>query len=221
MATSRPISLGSTGLTLSGLALSFWKRANQDAIPVSASTSGVALVELGDSLYYFTGLPDPQPNEDYSLSIALSGSPSSIIATYDYGWTKPVDLPSLIANTPGGFRFDQVPMAIKHGSTTPPAFAHIWGLTADPTGATVAFALTPLGGGSAIAGMGGVARVTFVDSYGAPPLWHMMIEFDWAPGDLDADDVPTGIYVGAFTVTLPSAGGTVISPNDQGRVAVS
>jgi hypothetical protein len=220
MATSRPISLGATGLTLSGLALVLWKRANQSAPSASVPLTGITLRELGNSLYEFDGLPDPQPSEDYSLSIALAGSPSAIINTYDYGWTKPVDLPSLVANTPGGFQFDQVPMAIKHGSTTPPAFGHIWGLTADPTGAAVAFALTPLGGGSAIA-LTGAARVTFIDRYGSPALWHMMVEFDWAAGDTDPSLLPAGLYIGTFTVTLPGGSGTVVSPNNQGRVSVS
>jgi hypothetical protein len=192
-----------------------------DAVNWAAFVPPLALVELGDSLYQVTGLTDPKPTERWSASFALAASPSAILTTYAYGFVDTIGGPSLVANTPGGFLFETVPISVRHGSTLPVPFAHIYGLTADPTGATVAFSLAPLGGGSAISGMDGVAIFRAIDAYGNPPQWHMLVEFDWAAGDLDVDDVPSGVYVGTFTVTLPAGGGTVVSPNDRLRVNVS
>jgi hypothetical protein len=190
-----------------------------DAVNWAVFVPPIALVELGESLYQVTGLTDPKATERWSASFALAGSPASIIATYAWGFVDTIGGPSLVANTPGGFQFQTAPISIARGSTKPSPFAHLYGLTSDPTGATVDFDMAPLGGG-ADATLVGVARVVAIDSYGNPPAWHILVEYDWDPADLPGGFTP-GIYVGTFTVTLPAGGGAVVSPNDRLRVNVS
>jgi len=179
----------------------------------------LALVELGDSLYQLTGLTDALPNDRWSVSIALAGSPSSIITTYTYGFVFPGRGPDVISNTPAGYQTKAGQIAIRTGTVYPWPTVDVYGLPSDPTGATGTFALAPLGGGAGITLAGSVAIHT--DAYGSPSQYHVRAEYKWAAADTLIGNLPAGVYVGVFTLTVPVIGAVVAPANDQLRVTVS
>jgi hypothetical protein len=215
-------SLGATGLILSGLSLDLFYKANPQTAPATHSTSGITLVEDGNTLYHFEGLPDTTGAFDsYQIAYALSGSPTSIIGVYRYGFTAPVQAPDSISSVAAGWQTSAVPCAVKKGSLLPYPAVKVDGLTENPTGATATFSLAPFGGGTAPT-MNGVVGMS-VSQAGA--TWSLQLWYKWDPVDWTETSpaaIAQGLYVGSFVVTLPSAGGTFTAPaNDQLRVRVS
>lgn len=220
--TSDPLNLGQAGLLLSGLALLLYHKSTPAAAPApdSGDLAGVTLVELSEGFYYFAGLPDPPSIFDsYLLSVALSSSPSNVITTYRWGFSTAAAAPDSVSSVAAGWMTQAVPIAIRHGSLLPLPACIVNGLTADPTGATASFALTPYGGGTAAALNGTVG----MSISRAGLVWGLQLWYNWAAADYSegSNPVAPGLYVGYFTVTLPSAEGTFQAPaNDQLRVRV-
>jgi hypothetical protein len=215
LATSGPISLGQTGLTLSGLSLLLYDKATPSSNPVlvgGAVLAAITLTELRDTLYYFGNLPDPGEAERYSLSLALASSPASIITTYEWGFGTQAVVPSVAGNLAAGVSWRTFPISLARPSQQPVPQVEILGLPADPTGCAATFALQPLGGGGAVALTG--TCVYRISTY-APGLWRLVVEFHWSAGDVLVTGGPLapGSYYGAFTTSaLPGDVGVVTAP---------
>lgn len=224
--TSDPIALGQTGLTLGDLSILVLKKVGAGGAATVESSSGITLVELGNGLYQLQGLQNPLPQERWSVAVALASSPASVLVTYRWGMTqadKPT-VPDIVSNTPGGVQVTARPIVIAQGSQQPIAQALLFGLTADPTGTTAVMVMEPYGGGDAIPLTGVFAFIVTQYPAGAPSgqgfTWNMAVNFNWAAGDLIADNCPAGLYLLSATLTLPDSSTLVIPPNGNWKVRV-
>jgi|SRR5579862_9624238 len=214
-------SLGATGLTLASLSLTLYYKANPQTAPATHALTGIALVEDGNTLYHFTGLPDTAGAFDsFQLAYALSGSPTAIIGIYRWGFGGAPMFPDSISTVAAGWQTSAVPCAIVRGSSLPYPGVKVDGLTANPTGSTAIFTLTPFGGGT-LPTMNGTVKMSISQ---AGDTWSLQLWYAWDPADWTESSpaaIAPGLYVGRFAVTPPSPLAAFTAPaNDQLRVTV-
>ena len=107
---------------------------------------------------------------------------------------------------------DPLPLRIVAGDTLRFPELVVYGLEADPTGATATFSLLDLSDVEEIedqaATVDGIASYTEFGS----TRWKLRLRYAWATGDTA---ILEGSYYGRFVVTLPTSAGTFSAPADR------
>jgi hypothetical protein len=103
-------------------------------------------------------------------------------------------------------------LRIVAGDSLPVPELWVYGIEADPTGATATFSLLDLSDVEEIedeaAAVDGIASYT---EYGAT-RWKLRLRYAWASADTA---ILEGSYYGRFTVTLPASAGVFSAPADR------
>lgn len=107
---------------------------------------------------------------------------------------------------------EQGPLRLVAGDSAPAAALTVYGIAANPAGATATFSLFDLTDTAEIdaqaASVGGVA--SYVDHDGVT-RWKLTLTYASVGEDLDT----AGSYYGRFAVTLPASAGTISAPPDR------
>jgi hypothetical protein len=195
-----PCPLGTAGLALEDVSVALVEESATPPAEV-ALPGGVALVETAPGHYTLTGLPDVEPEADTWYSLTISAGAVECLATWPTRTLTPSELVAapLVTQLVGGAgQRDMVA-----GDTAPDVELQVFGLSADPDGASVDWELFSWTGTAlATTGTATVTGTALDDG-----SWMASLVYRWAAAD--TADRAGELLWGRFALTLP--GGEVLT----------